>query len=207
MIPASIFLLWTIYMPSSCFIAYASDPESIGRTIEAAAAYFHTRPQVLTTTTWKESPIAGTFVATAVREQITSADCLVADISVANFNVTYEIGYAIGKGKPLLLIRNQAVQQPKETSLVTVGIFDTLGYKIYQNSQELIALLEASNTIPPLGASATPLNRSTPVYLLEAKFKTEAVTRIIARVKKARLFYRALHHLVWVVEGRGGVLW
>lgn len=178
-------------MSPSCFIAYASQPESIGGTIEAAAEYFHARPQLLTVTTWKESSIAGKFVATAVREQITSTDCLVADVSVANFNVTYEIGYAIGKGKPILLIRLSAVRQTKGISLATLGIFDTLGYKVYQNSQELITLLETSIPVLPLGATVVTLNRSTPVYLLEAKYKTEAVTRIIARVKKARLFYRS----------------
>jgi hypothetical protein len=178
-------------MPPSLFLAYASDPESIGRTVDAAATYFHQRPQILTAITWKESPIVGKFVATAVRDQITNADFLIADISVANFNVTYEIGYAIGKGKPLLLIRNPALRHSKEPSLETLGIFDTLGYKNYQNSQELIALLETSTDIAPLGVTPVLSNRSTPVYLLEAKYKTEAVTRIIARVKKARLFYRS----------------
>jgi hypothetical protein len=176
-------------MPASCFIAYASDPESIGTTIEAAAAHFHARPQILTVVTWKESPIAGKFVATSVREQINSSDCLVADISIPNFNVTYEIGYAIGKHKPILLIRNPAVRQPK--GLATLGILDTLGSEKYHNSQELINLLELSIPKFPLAPTAAILNRSTPVYLLEAKYKTEAVTRIIARVKKARIFYRS----------------
>lgn len=72
-----------------------------------------------------------------------------------------------------------------------LGIFDTLGYTTYQNSEDLIPILEASNPVGPLATASRALNRSTPVYLLEAKYKTEAVTRIIARVKKAKLFYRS----------------
>lgn len=178
-------------MPPSCFIAYTSDPNSIGTTIETAADYFRHRSDILTATTWKESPVAGKFVATAVREQISSTDYLVADISVANFNVVYEIGYAIGKGKPVFLIRNPALLEPKESSLTSLGLLDTIGYKTYHNSQELTDLLLAADTVAPLVASTIRLNRSAPVYLLDAKYKTEAVTRIIARVKKARLFYRS----------------
>ena len=176
-------------MPTSCFIAYASEPEILGTTIEAAAGFFHARPQILTLTTWRESPTAGKFVATEVREQINTSDYLVADISATNFNVTYEIGYAFGKGKPVLLIRNPAVLQPKE--LATLGILDTLGYEKYHNSQELINLLQSSLPMSALAVRPASLNRGAPVYLLDAKYKTEAVTRIIARVKKARIFYRS----------------
>src|SRR5258707_12805976 len=36
-----------------------------------------------------------------------------------------------------------------------------------------------------------PLNQNAPIYLVEARFRTDSVTRIISRVKKARLFYRS----------------
>ena len=39
--------------------------------------------------------------------------------------------------------------------------------------------------------TSTPLNQNAPVYLIEARFRTDSVTRIISRVKKARLFYRS----------------
>lgn len=178
-------------MPPSCFIAYASEPENIGATIEVAATYFHARPQTLSPVTWKESPVAGRFVATEVREQITSGAFFIAEVSVPNFNVTYEIGYAIGKGKPILLLRNPAVVEPKDTSFATLGIFDTLGYQTYENSQGLITLLETFTPPPSLVTMSVALNTTAPVYLLDAKYKTEAVSRIIARVKKTGLFYRS----------------
>jgi len=69
-------------------------------------------------------------------ESIQAAKCLVADVTVLNFNVSYEIGYAIGAGKRVVLIRNEAIESDyNERSIV--GVFDTLGFKNYQNSDDL----------------------------------------------------------------------
>jgi len=38
--------------------------------------------------------------------------------------------------------------------------------------------------------SLPPLNRQAPVFLTQVRYKTDSVTRIISRVKKARLFFR-----------------
>jgi nucleoside 2-deoxyribosyltransferase len=42
-------------------------------------------------------------------EKIQTSDVLVADITKLNFNVMYEIGYAIGKSKRVLLIQNGTI--------------------------------------------------------------------------------------------------
>jgi len=63
--------------------------------------------------TWKALDIAGHFIAGEVLGGIDSADFFLADISVLNFNVTYEIGYAIGKSKRVLLVKKQELIPPK----------------------------------------------------------------------------------------------
>lgn len=84
----------------SGFYAYASTPAEIGQTIEQAVTSSNTEVN-----TWKALDIPGHFISEKVLEGIDSCDFLVADISVLNFNVTYEIGYAIGKGKRILLTK------------------------------------------------------------------------------------------------------
>ena len=74
------------------------------------------------------------------------------DISVLNFNVTYEIGYAIGKGKRVLLTKNRSIQEGSPT-IREVGIFDTLGYKEYQNSSELSRFINSAIPSDPLSLS------------------------------------------------------
>ena len=115
---------------------------------------------------------------------------LAADISVLNFNVTYEIGYAIGLQKPILLLRNKALSTSTPL-FARFGIFDTLGYQSYENSRSAADILVSSpDECQPLPLS-TSLKTSTPVYLTDAKLKTDAATRIISRVKKARLRFRS----------------
>ena len=175
---------------TSGFVAYPSDIQTIGDTIQAAVDILRSTSGPRTVHTWKENNIAGRFVAEEVLDQIGQHDCLIADITRFNFNVTYEIGFAIGKGKKLLLIRNSSIA-PDNMDINQLGIFDTLGYKTYSNSSDLAELFRGIQSIVPLRLSSGSLNSKAPLYLTESKIRTDASSRIIARVKKARLFYRS----------------
>jgi hypothetical protein len=172
------------------FIAYAAQPALIGQTIESAVAALPEQVGIRGIRTWKETDVVGQFVGHRVLEQIEQHDCLVADISELNFNVTYEIGFAIGKAKPLLLVRYSPLEA-SPPSLAEVGIFDTMGYKEYENSPGLVEVLREIPVLEPVRVPVIPLNTSAPVYLIDALFKTDPVTRMIARVKKARLSFRS----------------
>jgi len=65
---------------------------------------------------------------------------LVADVTRLNFNVTYEVGYAIGLKKRVLLVRNAAFHS-SAPAISEVGIFDTPGHLTYENSSELATLM------------------------------------------------------------------
>lgn len=171
--------------PATTFVIYPADP-AVGNTIETALKNLHTN----NFQSWKEIDVAGHFIGTEVLNRIASASRVVADISILNFNVTYEIGYAIGRGKPIILLRNKAIA-PSSPSLQELGVFDTLGYEDYQNSDALISILQSNRNDRGLLPSSISLKRIAPVYLTDAKFKTDAATRIVSRVKKARLRFRS----------------
>jgi hypothetical protein len=173
----------------SGFIAYPSNPPQIGRTIETAVKQLANELGIEGFETWKETDVVGRFISYEILNMIEARDCLVADISVTNFNVTYEIGFALGKQKRVLLVKQP--QLANDTDLAEVGIFDTLGNKNYENSSQFIDLLRNLRDAQPLQPPAVKLNSKAPVYLIEALYKTDPVTRIIARVKKARLFFRS----------------
>ncbi|MPZ18215.1 MAG: hypothetical protein GEV06_09920 [Luteitalea sp.] len=165
-------------------------PRAIGDTIEAAVRQIQDRSGLSTIKTWIETDIAGRFVGTEVLGAIASSTHFLADVTVLNFNVTYEIGYAIGLEKPLVLVRNAAIQDAGPT-IGEVGVFDTLGYRTYENSSDLSAIFRAIPEAKPIRLPPAELNRKAPVYVTDAKFKTDPATRIIARVKKARLGFRS----------------
>jgi hypothetical protein len=175
--------------PQIGFVAYASQPAWLGETIEAGLERYAQQRGKGKFASWAENDIAGRFLADPILERIEAGKCLVADISSLNFNVTYEIGYAIAKGKRVVLVRNRA-HQADEAELRRVGIFDTLGFRSYENGDELAALLRNIQDFDGLPVPAT-VDPTTPVWMLQFPFNTEVQGRLIARLKKARLRFRS----------------
>lgn len=75
----------------TAFFAYAAHPREIGEAIERAVGLVNERGNILVRS-WTALDIVGQFISGRVLEGIDNADILIADISVLNFNVTYEIG-------------------------------------------------------------------------------------------------------------------
>src|SRR5688500_13423605 len=86
---------------------------------------------------WQKMRIVGFKVDELIREHIHEADALIADITYANHNVFYEIGYAIAVGKPVIPTVNVAIDHAVER-IQQFGLFDMLGWATYSNAAELL---------------------------------------------------------------------
>ncbi|HDS4352749.1 P-loop ATPase, Sll1717 family [Enterobacter roggenkampii] len=170
------------------FIAYASHPPEIMQTIERSVTNISNNDSDNKISSWKSLDVIGHFISDEVLEIIERVDYVVADITELNFNVTFEIGYAIGKRKPIFLVRNKSIQA-QGVKISDVGIFDTLGYFEYQNSSELSNFITNIKNLKPLDTTIA-LNIKAPVYLLDTPFKTDWSTRITSRIKKAGFIFR-----------------
>lgn len=173
----------------SGFVAYPCSPPELGAVIREAVQKANTVSGTLTFQTWEHNDIAGRPLTHPIMSGIENAEILVADVTRLNFNVTYEIGYAIGLRKRALLIKHSAMTNDRELVLNT-GIFDTLGYLTYSDADELSAILQRTMDQAPLKIESEP-DRKAPAYLLETPVRTPEMTRIVTRVKRARLFYRS----------------
>lgn len=168
------------------FIAYASCPNVIGEAIEPVNS------SLTTYKTWSQMEILGNNINQEIWDAIDNCENFVGDISVLNYNVIYEIGYAIGKKKNILLTSNKAVNEPTKEHIKEIGIFDTLGYKEYQNSLEFKDILQNYTGETKIKFDSNLQDRtSPPIYLLEAKIKTDQVLRITSKIKKSALGYRS----------------
>ena len=172
----------------SGFIAYPERPEPIAITIREAASIINDIHD-FELLTWEESDIAGRHLTAPIFSGMKKSDFLIADITHLNFNVTYEIGYAIGIGKRAFLITNRQYPRDKDT-ITKIGIFDTLGYEEYANTEELVSVIKSLEDINPLKTSTT-LDQRTPIFIIETPLKGDVLIHLISRVKKARLFYRS----------------
>ncbi|KEP69215.1 hypothetical protein DL1_04810 [Thioclava dalianensis] len=138
---------------------------------------------------WEYNDIAGNNLLSPILEGIDASPFVVADITYLNPNVVYEIGFAIGRKKKVLLIRNSDYEGDRNLSK-TVGIFDTIGYSSYRTEDDLRNKLTSHISIDALPFEIT-VNSKAPVYVMPSNEKSVASTHLISRVKKARYRYRS----------------
>lgn len=173
----------------SGFVAYPSQPPEIGRTVSAAVAHLRSENRSVDLRTWEENDVAGRFIYRPILEEIDNGQMLVADVTRLNFNVVFEIGYAIGRQKRAYLIRNSAITGSDDL-IGQVGIFDTLGYERYSSSRDLASHLMSVSSIKPLTVIENAPNKVAPVYMVVPRDKTDPEIHTMSRVKKARLEFR-----------------
>jgi nucleoside 2-deoxyribosyltransferase len=174
----------------SGLVAYPSEPREIGQTILRSLERLQNEPRFKQLQSWEETDIPGRFIATEVLKIIENGSIFIADVTRLNFNVVFEIGYAIGSKKRTFLLRNEIIQ-PELDVIRQVGIFDTLGYATYNDSGTLISVIEGIKDLSPLQFDEKKTNDKTPVYVLLPQIKGDVETHLIARIKKGRLFYRS----------------
>lgn len=172
------------------FVAYPSFPDQISFPIEEAAGVLRKSPYNHDISTWKQSDVAGRFIVEGVLEKIDASEYLVADITRLNFNVTLEVGYAIGRAKRVIPVLNESLS-PQKKQISALGIYDTIGYLGYENSNQLIEKLAQIDDTSPLIFQDYAIDHSAPIYILDTKHKTDASVRIVSRVKKAGFKFRS----------------
>lgn len=174
--------------PLSAFFAYSARQDEVVQSIVGAMSILSTSRRAPVLHLWQENDISGRLLTDPIFNTIGQLDFLIADITTLNFNVTFEIGYAIGLRKRVFLVRNSNFR--RETSLIdTVGIFDTLGFQSYSDPLTLAGLIEQFDAQHALPLRTKP-NTKTPVYVLQTPQSNSAMISITARIKRARLGYK-----------------
>jgi hypothetical protein len=170
--------------------AYPSKPFELAQTIVFALQRLSDQSRTRGLSSWEELDIPGRFIQTEIMRRIRDGNAFFADITRLNFNVVFEIGFAIGCGKRAILVRNKSIKGHSDL-IREVGIFDTLGYQTYSDSSSLEAIVNDVADLAPLQFEQFPTNSSAPVYLVLPPTKGDIETHLTARIKKARLFYRS----------------
>ncbi|WP_426034633.1 hypothetical protein [Cypionkella sp. TWP1-2-1b2] len=127
---------------TNVFVAYASGNSYHNKIIEDASRYASTPAR--TVTAWSQKDTSGVAVARSVETWIDTADAFVADISGVNDNVTYELGYAIGRGLPTRLTRSS---HATFKHVQDIGLLDTLGHDTYDLTAALTKILSKKEAL------------------------------------------------------------
>lgn len=172
---------------TNVFVAYSAANPYHGQLIQdACAACSNPRRTV---TPWSALDTSAHPIARSVEAWIEDADAVIADVSVVNANVTYEIGYAIGLRKPLRFIRSTHTDR---TALKKVGLLDTLGHDEYNYQAALAAVLAKPDETPHWPDVSK--NKDQPLFILQPPKPTSWSLRTMSAVKKiARLRFRGFN--------------
>ena len=173
------------------FYAYPSAPAELAQTIKTAIGEFNARSAAYNLEGWERNDISGIPLTEPIFSKIAGAAFLAADVTFMNENVAFEVGYAIGIKKRCLLFVNNNLKGDRELAN-NIGIFDTLGYEQYGNSQTLARLLVDRTDFKPIEFTAA-INHQAPVYIVEPAKKNDPQLILVSRTKKARWKYRSFN--------------
>ena len=99
---------------------YPSNPAMIANTIESAVQELKVRAGSNDWRSWRDLATTGQIIFCQVCKAIRFAKLVVADVTTLNFNLLFEIGYAVGIGLPVLPIRDTSYSRDQRA-------FDELG--------------------------------------------------------------------------------
>src|SRR5208282_5093893 len=149
----------------TAFFAYPGEPPDLTAPIEAAVRALAKRDHIKVTP-WPELEIFGINIPDKIREGIEDADLLLCDITKPNLNVYYEIGFAIGLGNSIAPVINTSFADATK-AIQNDGLFDSIGYRGYENSLQLSNVFHELPTTPLLDLYSKPPNLKQPLFLLD----------------------------------------
>lgn len=164
-------------MAQRTFVAFASADPIVADIITSACEKAKTDENEFSP--WNRNDPSGQPIGRSVDGWVGTANALVADISEQNNNVTYEIGYALGLGNPVRLIRAASKDRKQ---LEEIGLLHNIGHDEYRSCAELVEKLRRPFTTPRWPVPKR--NREQPIYLLQSSQVDDALRRTTSGIKK-----------------------
>ncbi|ALC87378.1 hypothetical protein AM499_17330 [Bacillus sp. FJAT-22090] len=93
--------------------------------------------KIISITTWEDLSIGGRYIIDGILDAIDRCDLFICDLTYLNFNVLYELGYAISKEKKIWITLNKSHAKAR-ANYKAFSLITTIGYAGYENSRELV---------------------------------------------------------------------
>jgi hypothetical protein len=173
---------------------YPNEPEVIAVTIEEAAKLLQSTTSYglggpRQWRTWKEIGVQGQIIFCRICKAMRFAGLVIADVTTLNFNLMFEIGYALGLGVPVLPIRDTSYVEDNKL-FAQIGMIDILGYVDFQNSSELAGKVMRRLNQEPVFPQPPAINREQPIFLMRSHLQNEGSVRLMSALKKSGLRFR-----------------
>ncbi len=176
-------------LSSDGLFLFPSRPEAVATTIEGAVEHLSKVAGDQHWRTWKNLDVPGQIIFCEICKAIRFTRLVVADVTTLNFNLLFEIGFALGLGVPVLPIRDTSNIRDRK-DFEEIGILDTFGYFDYRNSSQLADGVLSKAVHPPLSIQAPSLNTDQPLYIIKSPVESNGMIKLMSVVKKSRLRFR-----------------
>ena len=167
---------------------YPSKPQMIASTIHAASERLR-QSATVDSITWRDLHTAGQIVFCEICKASRFAECVVADVTTLNFNLMFEIGYALGLGIPVIPVRDTTISCDRG-DFDRLALLDIIGYVDFQNTEDLVTALQSR--LPGKAVSLPPaaLAHDRPLFVMKAAINTEGEVRLMSVLKKSPLRFK-----------------
>ena len=169
--------------PLDMFFAYALEPQRRADAIQGAIERIRdVAGDGFAVSDWTELPIEGQIISCMICEAIRNAKCVAADITDLNFNVLFELGFAIGSGNSIWPLVEGSADHRLYAAFDTLT---TLGHSRYSNSKSIATKVlkkkpwqRRANLPVPDPIDRKPTRRARQVLYLRSPSDDEASLRV-----------------------------
>jgi hypothetical protein len=133
-------------MAATIFFAYESGHAENRDAIAKAVGDFNSHQRAYRAYTWESLRVGGNILNATVLKAIEESEVFCCDLTYRNHNVLFELGYAIGKGKQLVVLLNGTVSGAVE-AYRSSRIMQNIGYDLFANAKDILRVLQQRNKI------------------------------------------------------------
>lgn len=177
----------------TCFFAYPSRPASLSETIETAINEINAT-NALIIRGWKSLDIVGRVIIEEICRAVDSHDIFACDLTYLNFNVLFELGYAIARQKRIWIILDPTVKEAT-ANYRRLEMITTVGYAAYNNSHEIASKMLAfrpfeKNNAPVFQVSVEAVIESVgkpSLFYLKSDIETDAARRLTSKISAGNI--------------------
>jgi hypothetical protein len=169
---------------------YPSDPAPMADTIEGAVTVLSQWDGNKHWLTWRDFKTAGQVIFCAICKHMRFSGTVIADVTTLNFNLMFEIGFALGLEMPLVLIRDTSFKRD-ERDFKDLGVLENIGYVDFQNSEGLARTIRSVLPVAVIPLPPTTLNRDMPLYFVKSHVSTEGQVRLTSIIEQSPLRFRS----------------
>jgi len=169
---------------SDVLFLYPNEPALIAIVIEEAAKLLRATSHCALGVprqwiTWKDLGVAGQIIFCEICRAMRFTSLVVPDVTTLNFNLMFEIGYALGLGIPVLPIRDTTYVLDDKV-FGQIGLIDTIGYLNFQDSGDLAGGVFSRLGQQAILPQAVAVNREQPLFVGKSHIQNEGMIRLMS---------------------------